>query len=138
MDKLTLLVPDPTRYITHLKKSKTRPPEMVKVYLTLNGVYSCPNHRVRTKLFNMGKMHLMAAGIHLLPKLPLPLKMHLLFSDTTTSDLDNVSWFWFKCMGDTLNTLGKVPEDETRYIQNLEAQFKPGPRNLLFTFSKAE
>ena len=129
---IQLLVNNPTRFIL-IKDKKNMP---CKVYLTMNGIYNSPGHRVRTKLFNAGKMELLVAGAHQLPKMEAPIKISLLFKDTTNSDLDNVSFFWFKCLADILKKHNRIVDDSTEYIQEYSTIYQPGARSLLFTFEK--
>ena len=129
-----LLVENPQRSIIH-QPYKGKP---LTVYLTMNGIYNSPNHKVRTQLFNAGKMALLVAGAHQLPKMEPPIKISLLFKDTTKSDLDNVSFFWFKCLADLMKKHNKISDDNSSFITGLSAQFEPGERSLLFTFESTE
>ena len=130
---IQLLVENPQRSIIY-QPYKGKP---LTVYLTMNGIYNSPNHKVRMQLFNAGKMALVVAGAHQLPKMEPPIKISLLFKDTTKSDLDNVSFFWFKCLADLMKKHNKISDDNSSFITGLSAQFEQGERSLLFTFEKA-
>ena len=131
---IQLLLKNPRRSIIY-SPYKGKP---ATVYLTMNGIYNSPNHKVRTQLFAAGKMELLLAGAHQLPKMDTPININLLFKDTTRSDLDNVSFFWFKCLADILKKNNRILDDSTEHVKGYRASFEHGERSLLFTFEKAK
>jgi hypothetical protein len=90
-----------------------------KVYCTSQCFYSGIHPQVRMKVVDTCKRHLWPYFVHA-PKFA-RLRVHLVICHGPAErwDLDNKAYFWNKVAMDLLKSMGKIPDDSIKYVDEL-------------------
>lgn len=108
--ELHVHIPDPPTYLIVGAK---------KVYTTAQLFYQGAHPQVRIKVVDICKRHLWP-HFYNLPKFA-RLRVHLVICHGPKErwDLDNKAYFWNKVAMDLLKSMGKIPDDSIRYVEDL-------------------
>lgn len=121
------IIKNPLEKLTLGKKKHTT------YYLTANIFYSGVHFAVRKKIVDTVKLYL-KSELRDCPLITKPVSISIGYqtNKNTNFDLDNKAYFWSKVICDALQEMKKLPDDSTKYIQQIHYYYQRGDSKLIF------